>query len=230
MQIAGTGINIEFYRGRFFSGKLMMKNKLTQTYLISFTAGGLLYDETISLLPYLNDEKIKIISEQIKTNTLLQTNSQAARQRIIQEVKKRYMAVGSDSFSFFKDISQNERKVFLFYTCLKTYSILFDFLFDVIIDKWLSRDIDIDKSTVLYFLDKQSSSHPEIDDWKETTIQKVSSVMIRMLNEVGLLITGRLHPLEAPNVFWNYFVENGDSWFLQICLLNKERRNQIIHG
>tara|TARA_B100001971_G_C18263782_1_gene589657 strand:+ start:198 stop:827 length:630 start_codon:yes stop_codon:yes gene_type:complete len=209
---------------------MKMNDNLTKSYLISFTAGGLLLDETISLLPYLNDEKINTISEQIKTNTLLQTNSQAARQRIIQEVKKRYIAIGGDSFSFIKDISQNEQKIFLFYTCLKTYSILFDFLFDVVIDKWLSRDIDIDKSAVLYFLDKQSSSHPEIDDWTDTTIQKVSSVMIRMMNEVNLLKTGRLYPLEAPNVFWNYFVEKGDSWFLQACLLHKERRNQIIHG
>ena len=125
-----------------------MNDNLTKPYLISFTAGGLLYDETISLQPYLNDEKIKSITDEIKTNILLQTNSQAARQRIIQEVKKRYLAVGSNAFSIFNNLAPNEQKIFLFYVCLKTYSILFDFLFDIIIEKWLSRDIEIDKSTV----------------------------------------------------------------------------------
>ena len=111
--------------------------------------------------------------------------------------------------------------------CLKTYSILFDFLFDVVLEKWLSRDLEIDKSTVLNFLDKQSSFHPEIDEWTDSTIQKAASVMIKMMKEVGILKNGQLIPLEAPNNFWIKFVELGDPWFLQICLLNKERRDEV---
>ena len=207
-----------------------MNVKVENPYLISFTAGGLLFEEFISLYPYLNDETIDSITSEIKTNVLLQTNSQAARQRIIQEVKKRYHSVNKKAYSDFDAFNQNEQKIFLFYTCLKTYPIIFDFIFDIIIEKWLSRDIDIDKSTVLHFLDKQSSIHPEIEDWKKTTIHKVSSVIIRMMKEVGLLIKGELHPLDAGNAFWYKFVEYGDAWFLQACLLNKEKRSEIINA
>ena len=207
-----------------------MNVKVNNPYLISFTAGGLLYDEFTSLYSYLNEEKINSISKEIKTNTSLKTNSQSARQRIIQEVRKRYIAVNKIAFSNFLDLNQNEQKIFLFYTCLKTYPIIFDFIFDVIIEKWLSRDVFVDKSTVLFFLDKQSATHLEIDDWKETTIQKVASVIIRMLKEVGLVHNGELHQLEAGTTFWYSFVELGDTWFLQACLLNKEKRNGIINA
>lgn len=204
--------------------------KVNNPYLISFTAGGLLYDEFISLYSFLNEDKINSITKEIKTNNFLKTNSQAARQRIIQEVRKRYNAVSNNAFLNFLDLSQNEQKIFLFYTCLKTYSIIFDFIFDVIIEKWLSRDVTVDKSTVLFFLDQQSATHMEIEDWKDTTIQKVASVMVRILNEVGILQNGELQPLEAGNTFWYNFIEYGDPWFLQACLLNKNKRTEILNA
>jgi hypothetical protein len=206
-----------------------MNVKVNNPYLISFTAGGLLYEEFISLYPYLNDAKINSISGEIKTNVLLQTNSQAARQRIIQEVKKRYHSVNKIAFSDFDAFNQNEQKIFLFYTCLKTYSIIFDFIFDVVVEKWLSRDIDVNAGDVLYFLDKKTSNHLEIDQWTATTKQKVATVMIRMLKEVGILRDAKIMALDASDEYWNYFVKIGEPWFLQACLLNKERRDQISH-
>jgi hypothetical protein len=206
-----------------------MNVKVNNPYLISFTAGGLLYEEFISLYPYLNDAKINSISGEIKTNVLLQTNSQAARQRIIQEVKKRYHSVNKIAFSDFDTFNQNEQKIFLFYTCLKTYSIIFDFIFDVVVEKWLSRDIDVNAGDVLYFLDKKTSNHLEIDQWTATTKQKVATVMIRMLKEVGILRDAKIMALDASDEYWNYFVKIGEPWFLQACLLNKERRDQISH-
>ena len=56
----------------------MKEQNYSNPYLISFTAGRLLYDETISLQPYLNDEKIELIANEVKINKYLQTNSQAS--------------------------------------------------------------------------------------------------------------------------------------------------------
>ena len=207
----------------------MEEQIFSNSYLISFTAGGLLYDETISLQPYLNDEKIELIANEVKINKYLQTNSQAARQRIIQEVKKRYLAVGGNAFLIFNKLDQNEQRIFIFYTCLKTYGIILDFIFDVVVEKWLSRDIDVNADDVLYFLDKKTSNHLEIDQWTATTKQKVATVMIRMLKEVGILRDAKIMALDASDEYWNYFVKIGEPWFLQACLLNKERRDQISH-
>ena len=206
-----------------------MNEKINNPYLISFTAGGLLYEETISLLPYLNDDRIELITEQVSNNSLLQTNSQAARQRILQEIRKRYHAVGGDNFTLFESFTQNERKIFLFFTCIKTYKIIFDFIFDVVVEKWLSRDIKIGTDDVFYFLDKKASTHPEINQWTPTTKQKVSTVMIRVLKEVGILRDAKIMALDASDAYWHNFVKIGEPWFLQACLLNKERRDQISH-
>ena len=64
--------------------------KKKNSYSISFTAGGLLYDETIALKSYLAKNNIMNIGNEIKRNQYLQTNSESARKRIIQEIGSLY--------------------------------------------------------------------------------------------------------------------------------------------
>jgi len=199
-------------------------------YLVSFTAGGLLAEETRSVISYLNDAAILDLPTEIKHPQYLHTNAESARQRVVQELKKRYKATGQLVFDVFKDAGLPQQNILIFYTCMKTYQILFDFMFQTVLEKWLSRNLTLDKLDVQHFLDIQSASHPEIDEWAETTREKIETVMIRMLNEVGLLQGGQLHSVDAPDQFWRSFVDFGDPWFLQAVLLNKEQRDRIQNG
>ena len=208
----------------------MKEQNYSNPYLISFTAGGLLYDETISLQPYLNDEKIELIANEVKINKYLQTNSQASRQRMIQEIKKRYLAVGEKFYGNFDQFTIVEQKLIIFYSCMKTYKILFDFMLDVIIEKWLSMDLEVDMNDVERFLDKKSNVQNDIEDWSSQTRRKIITVLVRMLNEVGMLENKKLVQIEAPDEFWRMFVASNDSWFLEAGLLSKEQREKIING
>ena len=200
------------------------------TYLVSFTAGGLLHEETISLSSYYNNDKIEFISEQIINNSLMKTNSQASRQRMIQEIKKRYFVVGEKFYGNFDQFTIVEQKLIIFYSCMKTYKILFDFMLDVIIEKWLSMDLEVDINDVEIFLDKKSNVQNDIDGWSSQTRRKIITVLVRMLNEVGMLENNTLVQIEAPDEFWRMFVANNDSWFLEAVLLSKEQRENIING
>ena len=199
-------------------------------YLVSFTAGGLLAEETRSVISYLNDAAILNLPTEIKYPQYLHTNAESARQRVVQELKKRYKATGQHVFDVFQEATLQQQNILIFYTCMKTYQILFDFMFQTVLEKWLSRNLTLDKLDVQHFLDIQSASHPEIDEWTQTTREKIETVMIRMLNEVGLLQGGQLHSVDAPDHFWRSFVDFGDPWFLQAMLLNKEQRDRIQNG
>jgi hypothetical protein len=199
-------------------------------YRITFTAGGLLTEETRAVISYLNEENIASLSSEVKHSQHLQTNSESARSRIVWELNKRYEESGQHVFDVFKDSNLQQQKILIFYTCMKVYQILFDFMFGPVNDKWLTRDLQLSKTDVERFLDAQSSTHPEVDRWAATTREKVTTVIIRMLNEVGLLMDGNLQTVEAPDHFWKHFVDFGDAWFLQAMLLNKEQRDNIING
>ena len=122
-----------------------------------------------------------------------------------------------------------KKKIFIYFTCLKTYRLVFDFIFEVVIERWLSGNKILNIDDSLFYLDKKSSNHREIENLADSTVKKIGSVMIKMLKDVGMLKDGTLCELEASNDFWNNFIRINEPWFLQACLLNSERRDEIQH-
>jgi len=179
-------------------------------------------------LEYLNDNNISNITDQIKTNTLLKTNSESSRKRIIAEINKRYNSVIAEVFQLCSTSSFDEQKIILFYVCLKSYPLLFDFMFDVVIEKWLSLELELRTSDVKRFLDIQSSQYSEIDTWSELTQNKICSVSIKILKDAGIIVNKELSIVNSSTTFLKNFVRWGDPWFLQALLLNKEQRDKII--
>jgi len=206
----------------------MNKIQYNNKYSASITGGALLYQETIALLPYLNDKSIDNITDQASNNTLLKTNSESARKRIISEIRKRYNSVNSNVFTKLADSTIIEQKVLLYFVCLKAYPLLFDFAFDVAVKKWLSRELTISSVDVLRFLDHNSAAHPEIEEWSPKTHKKISSVAIKILKDTGFIKDNKLTSINLSISFWKFFHNIGETWFLKAALLNQEQREQII--
>ncbi len=202
-----------------------MENKV-----VSFGIGGLLIHETLALIDYLIEGKIKELSEVIKTTDVLKTNSESSRIRLLTELRRRNKAVSIQVWQFIKNANPAEQRLALFYVCLKASKLLFDFQFEVVLQKWRAMDYSVSKDDVLFFLDKKSLDYPDIEKWSETTKVKSATVVIRMLNESGLLKNNKLTQPEEADSFWRFFVDLGDPWFLELCLLNKEQRDRIIEG
>ena len=105
---------------------------------------------------------------------------------------------------------------------------LMDFQLEVVLTKWRQMSTSLGKEDVLKFLKWASIKHPEIDEWKESTLIKISRIAILMLKETGLLVSGKLKPMILPDYFWIYFLEHGEGWFLEAMLLSKEQRQSLL--
>ncbi len=204
-----------------------MSNK-KKKYTVALTAGGLLQHETIAIVDYLIGARLSELKEAIKNSEVLKTNSHASRLRLVTELRRRNKAVISEVWKWLKSNNSNEQKITLFYICLKATPMLFDFQTEVVLGKWRSLDLHLDKNDVLYFFDKKSHYHEEIDQWSDTTRIKTATVIIRILKETGILNNNQLTQIDASNSFWRFFVEQGDPWFLELCLLSKNRREEIM--
>ncbi len=197
-------------------------------YSVSFTAGSLLLDETNRILKYILNDELELKKEEIIKKNIIKINSESARKRVLQEIRLRARKVNKSLWGKFANASLKDKKILLFYVVVKTYPILSDFVKDVIIDKWKSLKLDIADREIEVFLDKKSSEHPEIEDWSESTREKVIQVIKRIMKEAGLLVNNQLKPLESADHFWKFFVQLGDPWFLDYALLNREQRERII--
>lgn len=196
-------------------------------YLISFTAGALMFDETVRVLEFILNETLEFEKNFIIEKNIIKVNSEAGRKRVLQEIRKRSKAVDKSIWELFNQSNKNEKKIILFYVVLKTYQIVFDFMREVILEKWKSLTSDFSERDIEIFLDKKIIEHPEIEIWTETTRAKVIQVIIRILKEAGILINNKIEPIIANYSFWKHFVKIGDPWFLELALLNKQQRDKI---
>lgn len=197
-------------------------------YSASFTSGALLYDETEAILHFFQNHSNDDLNKLIQTDEFLKINSISSRKRKVAEILNRTKAVGSDYWNFYNTLkSKDEKKVFLYFVCLKKYALIRDFHLEIVLNKWRQLDTTIDKNDVLRFLKWASDKHPEIDNWTVNSLDKIAQIINLMLKETGLLVKAKLQQVYMPTEFWMFFVDKGESWFLEAMLLTKEQRENL---
>lgn len=207
----------------------MLSEKL-HFYGASFTSGALLLHESIVVIPFLLNNDIDGLKQEIELGKALKINSASSRKRKVGEITKRFKSVKLVVWERFIESDEQEKVLILYYACLKTYPILKDFQIDVLLRKWLNYSLSYDKYVFFDFLFKQTENHPEIDEWTDETKNKLSSVINVMLSELGLLKDGKLNQLNLQDEKWQLFVTLKEYWFMEALFLSEEERQSIIQN
>jgi len=203
---------------------------MTNKPFIAFTSGALLRHEFDRLLPILLlEDSDSELTKEVKENNLFGVKTESARQRILTEIKRRLKVLPNGFWDFYEKADSFHRNLLLFFVVLKAYPLALDFHFEVVLAKWKRLDKKLDKFDLKMRMDELSSGNPSIDSWSESTKEKVLTVFLRMCKESGLLKNNEItKPLEQHLVFWRYFIEIDEPWFLEACLLSKIEREKLI--
>ena len=192
--------------------------KKESKYDANFTAGGLFYNEFSNLRDYLLDQNFEeVVNGDVEENRLLAINTLSARKRIVSEIIRRYKVVSPNFWIFFKGLNEPESKLALLFVCLKTYPIVFDLHFQVTVSKY-KTGMNLNEYDVQMRLDELSTMSTDVESWSDTTVKKINTQYRKALKDAGLfdgLVLRR--PNGINEVFWNYFKENDESWFLEAC-------------
>jgi Putative inner membrane protein (DUF1819) len=207
----------------------MLSEKL-HFYGASFTAGALLLYESIVVIPFLLNNDMVGLTQEIEIGEALKINSASSRKRKVGEITKRFKSVKPIVWERFMVSDEQEQVLILYYVCLKTYPILKDFQIDVLLRKWLNYSLSYDKYIFYDFLFRQTENHPEIDEWTDETKNKLSSVINVMLTELGLLKDGELRQLNVRDEKWQLFVTLKEYWFMEALFLSADERESIIQN
>ena len=202
-------------------------NKNNSPYTAALTGGGFLFEETLILLPLLQAENSEeLLQEEKVNNNLLHINAETARSRNIHEIKRRYQTMPPSFWDDFKEMSDNDKIVALFYVILKTYKICFDFHVNVTMRKWISISKSIDKEDLMMEFNEISAKDDFVDCWSDSTKEKVAGAYLTILRKVGMLDkNNHLHSLACDN--YGYYLTKGEPWFLEACLLQPYEINNI---
>ena len=194
-------------------------NKNNSPYTAALTGGGFLFEETLTLLPLLQAENSEeLLQEEKVNNNLLHINAETARSRNIHEIKRRYQTMPPSFWNDFKEMSDSDKVIALFYVMQKTYKMCFDSHVNITLRKWKSIAESIDKEDLMMEFNEISAKDEFVDSWSDSTKGKVASAYLTILRKVGMLTNdNRLHSLVCTN--YDYYLAKGEPWFLEACLL-----------
>jgi hypothetical protein len=163
---------------------------MTKTkFALSFTAGGLLYSESLVVAEAImrNDSDWTKAIAEIQQKNLLQCRTQSTATRKLREIKQRLEELVPPQIDLLIKGTRQEQKLVLWLACCLKYPILAAFARDVVRSKYVQLDYQISEVDVERFIDAQSVWHEQLDTLTPSTRRKLQTVILRMLREAELL-------------------------------------------
>lgn len=194
--------------------------KKNSSYSASMTGCGFVFNEFNAVLPLLMEPNGKeLLKNEIRENRYLMMNSENTRKRCASELQKRYDAVPISFWEYYTNLSEEDKRVALLYSLLKAYLILKELHQNVVQRQWLSIERTLTGDNLVMELYNISSRDEFVDSWSDKTKEKIVSWYQTVLIQVGIL-SRQDHKLTSVRLNDDsWFKENGESWFLEACLL-----------
>lgn len=206
----------------------MIKNKIK--YNTGFSTGALLLKESFPVILNIKEAQAFMKGFEDIDPSVIPVNSEASKKRLAREVRRRIQSLENPIFiEYFVSGNNQDKKLILFYALCKTYQLIIDFLLDTVLDKWYNMDFEVTSYDFQLYVYKKIEQHPELEKLSEKQIKKLSSISILALKELGMLQNKKLQKLEFNSQILNSIERNGDSWFLEVLLMNESERQEIIH-
>ena len=147
-------------------------------FAFSFTGASALIAETIAIA---NEYKQLGNWDEVKKSTsdqnLLNKVKEATFTREFREIKKRINLLTDEQLDLLITGSPDEMKAMVFVSLLKTYSFLFDFMVEVIRNKYFLFDNLMMDSDYTRFFNTKALTHKELEELSAQTAKKVKQVI-----------------------------------------------------
>lgn len=205
-------------------------NKKNSPYTATITGCAFLFNEFLRILPLMmSEDAAEQLKDEIKSNKILQVNSQKARQTFITEFKRRYNAAPAAFWISFQTMSEQAQRAGLLYAILKAYKLAFDFHFNVTIKRWNSVEQTLKKNDIMMEFNELSARDEFVDSWTDKTKDRCASQYLTILRQAGLLKskTDELQPIHLEPSDYAYYIHSGEEWFIDACLLYPYEVNDI---
>jgi len=187
-------------------------------------------DETVSLLPLLlSPHADDLLKKEIAENRLLSLGKATTRERNVMEIRRRFNAVPFTFWNWFVQLSHEDQVGALFFVILKTYYLLLDVQLNVVLARWRSARQTLTKADVRMRVNDIAANDDFVDGWSEETKDRVCAGCLAFLRCAGMLDakTETVSPLRMSDAAFAHFLELGEAWFLEACLLQPYEISRI---
>jgi hypothetical protein len=159
----------------------------------SFTAASL-RPELIRIVAeaYLQTGSWESAKAQVLALNALQCRSARSAVRLERELRQRLESLTHDQVVFVTQATSEDRAAIAWLAACKHIRFVFEFAAEVLRDKLAAHDPVLRPSDYEAYVENKSVAHPELAQLTASSKNKVRQVLLRMLAEAGLLVTGEV--------------------------------------
>jgi len=199
-------------------------------YNFSLTGASAMITETLIIAKeYDRLKDWKEVENSIKENNLLMKIKDSTFKREFAEIKKRLLTLNHEQLDLLINGDLDETKAIIFLSLVKTYTFFFDFINEVIRNKYLMFDYIVSVSDYIKFFNTKSLSHDELNNISDKTSKKVKQVIFKLMEQVGIITNIKngsiIKPMISDAVIEAIIKDNSE--YLSVFFYQKEEIIQM---
>ena len=155
---------------------------------MSFTTGGLFRGESVKLATlFLELNDWKAVRERVLSDNLLQARTLNTSKRVCNEIVSRLKKLDPGQIDLLVHGGPQEQGYLLWIAVCRRYRFIADFAVEIVRERYLSLQNDLPYEEFDSFFNKKSEWHPEMENIRPSTRQKLRQVLFKILREADLL-------------------------------------------
>jgi len=192
----------------------------TFKYEFSLTGSSLRVNEMILFATkYINEGLLEFKSDKGTTN-----------KRMVSEFKKRIDNLTVNQQELLLNSNFSNQKQLAFLSACKTYSLLRDFVIEVVREKYLIMDFNLSDTDYISFIRRKEINHDELANLTDQTQAKVKQVIFKILEQAGIIDNVRdkeiqLQLLEGSTK--KSIIEDNPEWLKVFLLSDMDIQNEL---
>ena len=196
-------------------------------YDLSYTAGALISDYFDAVMNEIKDFDQFKIGEEVIHHSVVAANAESSQKRYTQELNKRIKQLNKPIYEYYLVAENKDKKIIQFYTICKSYSIIAEFMIEVVRDKWLNLNFNLEPYDFKSYLTDKLEETNSLNSITETTLNKLVQVFFKMLRELGMHSKGKFSPVKINPVLMQLFYKAGDEWYIDAMLQSESDKKQM---
>ena len=192
----------------------------TFKYEFSLTGSSLRVNEMILFATkYINEGLLEFKSDKGTTN-----------KRMVSEFKKRIDNLTVNQQELLLNSNFSNQKQLAFLSACKTYSLLRDFVIEVVREKFLIMDYNLTETDYISFIRRKEINHDELANLTDQTQAKVKQVIFKILEQAGIIDNVRDKEIQLQLLGESTkksIIEDNPEWLKIFLLSDMDIQNEL---
>lgn len=168
-------------------------------YKFSFTAAGLLIQETLTIArTFASCNDWDLTRQNVIENNLLQKEKEATAKRQYMEIELRLKNLSSEQIELLCNGSQADAVAMIWLSVIKTYSFISDFVLEILCVNYTERHYIVTDGQYNMFWESKKAINETAAKVSDNTAKKIKQVVFKMIQDVGIITSIKERAIIKP--------------------------------